>query len=212
MTRRTYRQHCALARALDLVGERWTLLVVRELLTSPKRYSNLLDNLPGMGTNLLAARLRGLQEAGLVDHDGTLYSLTPRGAELEPAVLALARFGAPLLAEGLAAGNQDDLWRASWNVVALKYAFRPERARKLRGVLEYQVDGTRVQARLRDGTIETTAEPRWKPDVVVRTDGETLLALSSGELAFRQAEAEGALEIEGDRRLFRASLRAFGAE
>jgi len=209
MTRRSYRQHCALARALDLVGERWTLLVVRELLTGPKRYRDLLANLPGMGTNLLATRLRDLQEADLVEHDEAHYSLTPRGCELEPAVLALARFGAPLLAEGSGNGGEGDLWRASWNVVALKYAFDPKRARKLRGVIEYQVDDTRVQARLRDGTIETSPEPRWTPDVVLRADGSTFLALSSGALDPKQAEAEGALAVEGDRRLFRASLRAF---
>lgn len=206
MPKRSYRQHCALARALDVVGERWTLLLVRELLTGPKRYKELLEGLVGMGTNLLATRLRELAEAGLVEQDGTLYQLTERGAQLEPAILALARFGAPLLADSA----QDDLWRASWNVVALKYAFQPERAKRTRGVIEYQVDGTCVQARIRDGTIQTTGEATWQPDVVLRTDGETLLALSRGELTAKDAEAKGRLSVDGDRRVFQASLRAFG--
>ncbi|MEM7311387.1 MAG: winged helix-turn-helix transcriptional regulator [Planctomycetota bacterium] len=205
MVKRTYHQHCALARALDLVGERWTLLLVRELLTGAKRYKELQANLPGIGTNLLAARLRELQEADLVEHDGTAYALTERGAGLEPAVLALARWGAPLLAEP----EPDALWRASWNVVALKYAFRPERARRLRAVLELRVDGTCVQARVRDGAVETAGEARWRPDLVLEGDGETLLALWEGELDAREAEREGALAIHGERRLLRGLLRAF---
>ena len=207
MSKRSYRQHCALAQALDLVGERWTLLLVRELLSGRKRYNELLANLAGIGTNLLAARLRDLSVAGLVEHDGATYALTPRGAELEEAVLALARFGAPLLTER----NPDDHWSASWNPVALKYAFRPERAKTLRVVVEYQIDGARTQARIRDGAIETAADARWKPDVVVRADGDTFLALAAGEIDPKQAEADGSLEVDGDRRAFRASLRAFGA-
>jgi len=206
MAKREYRQHCALARALDLVGERWTLLVVRELLTGSKRYKELLANLPGIGTNLLATRLSDLERAGLVERGDRSYSLTPRGSELEAAVLALARFGAPLLAEA----DGEVYWSASWNPIALKYAFRPERARRLRGTVEYRVDDSRVQARFRDGEIETAAESSWRPDVVVTTDGETFLALSAGELDPRDAEAEGSLEIAGDRALFRRSLRAFG--
>ena len=207
MTKRSYHQHCALARALDLVGERWTLLLVRELLTGAKRYRDLQQNLSGIGTNLLAARLRELQEAGIVKHEDGLYALTARGGGLEDAVLALSRWGAPLLSDP----EPNALWRASWNVVALKYAFRPERARTVRGVIEFRVDDSCVQAQIRDGTIETAAEERWRPDVVIRTDGVTLLALSAGELDAKEVEASGVLEVVGDRRLFRASLRIFAA-
>lgn len=208
MPKRSYRQHCALARALDLVGERWTLLLVRELLTGPKRYKELARNLPGMGTNLLAARLRELGEAGIVEHGDATYALTERGAELEEAVLALARWGAPLLIEA----EPDALWRASWNVVALKYAFRPERAARVSGVIELRVDDTCVQARLDQGTIETAGEERWTPDTVLRTDGATLLAIQAGELDADAAEEEGALVVEGSRRLYRSCLRVFAAE
>jgi len=208
MARRSYRQHCALAQALDVVGERWTLLLVRELLTGPKRYKDLQAGLPGMGTNLLADRLKDLVHEGLVRHDGAEYALTARGAELEDAVLALARFGAPLLAER----DSDDHWRADWNVVALKYAFRPERATRLRGVIEYRIDGTHVQARLEDGTIETSGTPRWKPDVVATADGETFLALAAAELDPDEAEESGVLTVDGSRRLWRGALRAFALE
>ena len=205
MAKRSYRQRCALAQALDVVGERWTLLLVRELLTGPKRYKELLAGLPGIGTNLLATRLKELEATGLVAREGQGYRLTPRGEELEDAVLALARFGAPLLADADPAGH----WQASWNVIALKYSFRPERAQRVTGVLEYRVDGTHVQARVEDGAIETSPDVRWDPDVVVQTDGATLLALSAGRVEVADTEADGRLVVEGNRRLFRSSLRFF---
>ncbi len=205
MPKRSYRQHCALARALDVVGERWTLLLIRELLTGAKRYKDLQRQLPGMGTNLLADRLKELVEGGLVQREDLAYSLTPRGAQLEEAVLALARFGAPLLGKR----GPEEHWSATWNVVALKYAFQPERAKTLRGVIEYRIDGSTVQARIDQGTIETAAEPTWAPDVVATADGDTLLAIAGGELDPDDAEAAGQLFIEGSRRVWRATLRAF---
>src|SRR5437762_7857993 len=100
MTQRSYGQFEGLARALDVVGERWTLLLIRELLLGPRRYTDLLDGLPGIGTNLLARRLRQLEAAGVVRKSRTpppspsaVYELTDRGRELEPALLVLARWG-----------------------------------------------------------------------------------------------------------------------
>ena len=100
MSRRTYNQYCATARALDVVGERWTLLLVRELLTGPRRFGDLLASLPGMGTGLLASRLKYLQDEGLVRQvmlappaRTPAYALTEAGADLEPAVMALRPLG-----------------------------------------------------------------------------------------------------------------------
>src|SRR3954467_4811376 len=98
MARRSYDQYCGLARALDVLGERWTLLIVRNLLLGPQRYSELLRGLPGITTNLLAKRLREMEEAGtlgrLADAPGAPSSrLTTRGMELEPAIHALGRWG-----------------------------------------------------------------------------------------------------------------------
>src|SRR2546428_8658267 len=102
--KRSYDQWCACARALDIVGERWTLLLVRDLLLGPKRYKDLLAGLPGIGTNLLAQRLRELEEQGVLERvvlpapaGATVYRLTPRSAGLEPAVLALAGSGSQFL-------------------------------------------------------------------------------------------------------------------
>lgn len=100
MDRRSYHQYCGVARALDIVGERWTLLIVRDLLLGPRRYSELLSGLPGITTNLLAKRLREMEAAGLVERvkggpsdPGHSYRLTPRGLGLESAVQALAKWG-----------------------------------------------------------------------------------------------------------------------
>ncbi len=106
MSKRSYDQHCTVAHALDVVGERWTLLLVRELLTGPKRFKDLLWGLPGIGTNLLAARLKALEEHGVVRR-GTLpppagsgiYELTGLGRSLEPVVVALSRWGSRLIGE-----------------------------------------------------------------------------------------------------------------
>jgi len=98
--KRTYQQHCGLARALDVVGERWTLLIVRELLLGPRRYGDLLDTLEGITTNLLAKRLKEMTETGLLEKRhaeppvaGELYTLTEAGAALEPAIMELGRWG-----------------------------------------------------------------------------------------------------------------------
>ncbi|EWM18692.1 helix-turn-helix domain-containing protein [Kutzneria sp. 744] len=104
MKRRQFGQHCGLARALELVGERWALLIVRDLLVRPRRYTDLQHALPGRPTNVLSARLKELERAGIVERQiapapqrGVLYTLTDTGRELEPAILALGRWGAAQL-------------------------------------------------------------------------------------------------------------------
>src|ERR1043166_1224286 len=104
---RSYNQFCAVAKSLDVVGERWTLLIVRELmLRGPSRYTDLREGLPGIATNLLADRLRDLEREGIVAREDapppvatTLFSLTPRGADLKPVIDSLGRWGAPLMVE-----------------------------------------------------------------------------------------------------------------
>jgi len=107
---RSYGQHCALARALDVIGDRWSLLIVRELLLGQERWSQLRDGLPGIAKNLLAERLRDLEQAGVLTHEGDRYELTERGRELQPAIAALLGWGAPFMA----AGNEDDAFRPRW--------------------------------------------------------------------------------------------------
>jgi DNA-binding HxlR family transcriptional regulator len=115
---RSYKQHCAIAKALDVIGDRWNLLIVRELLLqAPCRYTDLHHGLPGIATNLLAERLRDLEREGIVTREEapppiatTLFRLTPRGQELETIVFELGRWGAPLMTEP----DEHDACRAHW--------------------------------------------------------------------------------------------------
>jgi DNA-binding HxlR family transcriptional regulator len=138
MGKRSYGQNCALARASDVIGERWTLLLVRDLLISPRRFNELLASEEGIGTNLLAARLKDLEAAGIVakqpaDGSSRVYALTERGRALEPAVLALIRWG---LTHGpaVAAGG---FHRHDWDLLALKAAFQPARAGDLAVTVQF---------------------------------------------------------------------------
>ena len=123
--KRSYGQYCTVARALDVVGERWTLLLVRELSTGPKRFKDLLEGLPGIATNLLAARLKTLEGEGIVRRatlpppaGSNVYELTELGGSLEPVIVALSRWGARLLD---APREEEDL-RAGWAAVAMRSA------------------------------------------------------------------------------------------
>lgn len=116
---RSYGQLCAVARALDLIGDRWTLLIVRELLLRPNRFTDLLDGLPGVPRNLLAARLRALIADGLVTLGDAGYVLTQRGEQLRPVIRSLALFGAPEIARGA----QGDAVRGRWIATAVDARF-----------------------------------------------------------------------------------------
>lgn len=133
-----YGQFCALARALDHVGDRWTLLIVRELLLGPKRYGELLEALPGVATNLLADRLRALAEAGLVERgDGRdrPYALTALGRGLEPTVLALIRWGAVWMTDGPGTDHVDH----RWGVLVLRAMLSGPTPRAPTGELELRI-------------------------------------------------------------------------
>ena len=129
MTKRSYRQNCALALTADLVGERWSLLLIRDLMVGPRRYKELNQSLQGMGTNLLASRLRELEAAGIIekqqsDRGAHTYALTNAGSALEPAILALVRWGLTHLPDRI----EDYYHQDDWDLVALKAAFDPDRA------------------------------------------------------------------------------------
>src|SRR5258708_4159743 len=123
---RPYSQYCAVARALDVVGERWTLLIVRELFFRDSRYSDLQDALPGIATNLLAERLRQLEAEGIIERyeppspvRATVYRLPTRGRELGPVLQALVIWGPPLLGRG----QRTDAFRTHWLIMALRISF-----------------------------------------------------------------------------------------
>jgi DNA-binding HxlR family transcriptional regulator/putative sterol carrier protein len=199
MTRRSYAQYCGLARALDVLGERWTLLAIRELLLGPKRFSDLLDGLPGIGPNVLSTRLRTLEGEGLVRKRrlpppaaSTVYELTDRGRELEPAVVELARWGVGLLG----APGKDDRYRPGWLALSLRAAFRPEAAAGVRRTYRLRVDDEVFTVRVDDGTLDVQPGETAEPDVAIVLDAGTLMEIVGGELSSEEAVASGRVEIE----------------
>ncbi len=177
MAQRSYRQHCSLARALDLVGERWTLLLMRDLCCGPQRYGELLAGLPGIGTNLLAARLKTLAAEGLIEKRAAGdYALTAAGRELEPALVALARFGAARLGDP----QEGELWRALWTPLAMKAGFHPERSAGVDDEYEFRIDEETFWVRVRGGAVTTGGGHAKLPDFVLTTSGQGLLELANG--------------------------------
>ena len=162
---KSYEQYCPIARSLSLVGERWSLLIVRELFYGPKRYTDLVDNLPGIGTNILATRLKELESNGLVSKRklpppaaSTVYALTAQGQLLRPVLHELARFGAKLLGP-----PPPDALGPGWLQHALDLGIGPVSSR---GRIVFRV-GDEV-ASLVDGTVVTGEVP--DPDLLVETD------------------------------------------
>jgi DNA-binding HxlR family transcriptional regulator len=148
MSKRSYQQNCALARAGDVIGERWTLLMVRDLLVAPRRFNELLASLKGMGTNLLAERLKYLEGMGIIERAGArgAYSLTAKGYALEPAVLALIRWG---LLHG-PENRPGDHHRHDWDLLALKSAFQPDRADGMSLTVSFDCDALQGWVRIED--------------------------------------------------------------
>jgi DNA-binding HxlR family transcriptional regulator len=211
MSKRSYRQFCLLAGALDLVGERWTLLIVRELMLGPRRFKDLVHGLPGMGTNLLSARLKDLEASGIL-HRATLpppagsrvYELTQFGRGLGPVLAELVRWGA-----GAAVPPRGEVFRAEWAALAFRIMFRPDAAVGMTETHEFHVDGEVFFARVDDGAVETGPGPAPNSDLVVTTDPATLLAVWSGRLPASDAIADGRLSYGGDAAALQRSLTIF---
>ncbi len=196
-----YEQYCPMAHALCLVGERWALLVVRELLKGPKRYTDLAEGLPGIGTNILAARLRELVEAGVVRRRklpppaaSTVYELTEYGAELDEVMHALARWGA----RSLGPPAQDLELYPDWGVNAVAALFDPEAARGLTETYILRIGDDVFTVRLDDGHVHAEVGAANEADLDVGMDMDTFFALASGELEPRAAVAEGRVRLEGE--------------
>src|SRR5215204_4757157 len=212
--RRSYGQYCTVARALDVVGERWTLLLVRELSTGPKRFKDLLGGLPGIGTNLLTYRLKSLEADGVVRRatlpppaGSNVYELTELGRSLEPVIVGLSRWGAKLLD---APREEEENLRAGWAAVAMWSVIGPGTAGGRPGAYEFRIDGEAFHVRVRDGEegerVEARQGPAPDPDLVVVGDAESFLAVASGRLSPEEAVQSGALRAEGERKGDREAL------
>lgn len=207
MTMRSYDQFCGLARALDHVGHRWTLLVVRELLLGPRRFTDLREGLPGIANNLLADRLRQLQQDGLVTRRelpppaaSTVYELTESGRALREAVHALIRWGGRWMVDG----PQGDEFRPEWLVLALDAlgagTGEPDT------VVAFDLDGTEVRLARIDGEL-ALADGSQQPQVRVTADAATVLGLAAGEQTVARARQE--LDLAPDTEAAAAILERF---
>jgi DNA-binding HxlR family transcriptional regulator len=198
---RKFDQYCPMAHALSLVGERWSLLIVRDLLQGPKRYTDLTNGLPGIGTNILAGRLRALEEAGVVQKRrlpppaaSTVYELTEYGAGLEETLYALARWGARSLGPP---GPDDELY-PEWGLNALPALFDANAARGLSETYVLDVNGDVFTARICDGTLRPSLGEAPDFDARVELDMDTFFALTSGQLPARDALDAGSVRLTGD--------------
>ena len=202
MATRSYGELCPVARALDVLGERWMLLVVRELLLGPKRFKDLLTTLPTMGTNRLADRLKKLQAAGVVVRRTLpppagvhVYELTESGQGLRPAIYCLGAWGSQLPAP-------DDIDRgtARAELVALGLAgtAAPELSAGRFETYEFHVADERFHVTATDGVVVTRSGPSPAgADLVVACDLRTFLALAAGELTPSQAVRRGDATVRG---------------
>lgn len=204
-SRRSYRQFCGLARALDVVGERWTLLLVRNLLLGPRRYSDLLDELPGITTNLLARRLQELEGMGLVERApipgagrAVAYRLTADGAALEPAIHELARWGS----RWMDAPRPDDTLNVGWGMLSLKRRWRGGWT----GLVEVRAGERAFELACRPDGLGVLERP--SPHAALRIAGpvEAVRALFFGGVRAPD------LHVEGDEAARRAFFAGLGME
>jgi DNA-binding HxlR family transcriptional regulator len=200
---RTYGQYCAVAKALDLIGDRWTLLVVRELLVrGPCRYTDLRNGLPGIATNLLADRLRDLEEAGIVSREEarppvatTLFRLTSRGQELAPVLRELLRWGMPLMEGGPAPG---DVFRGQWMAWPAEMSLTDREPDAPPVTIQVIADGEPAILKTSGGSVHATLGRADHTDAVLRGPVHTVLGLFTGHIDLDLAAAMG-VECEGDR-------------
>lgn len=192
-----YDQYCGCARALDVVGDRWTLLIVRELLVRPARFSELRDGLPGIATNLLSNRLKALQADGVVERrladPGVAYALTPWGEQLREPLMALAAWSAPLMARG----RQGDAFRPHWLVVPLE-GYLTGRPITEPTRLGLHVEGVTLGVNADPDGVSVELEAAGPFDVELTAAAPQVLALVSGARSLDQVLTAGAL-LTGDR-------------
>jgi len=209
--RRRYGQYCGLARALELVGERWALLIVRDLLVGPRRFTDLRQGLPRIPTNVLSARLKELEQGGVVHRRvlprpaaSVVYELTEYGAELDDVVMRLGLWGAQSLGEPAA----DETITADSMVIALRSTFVATAARRRKRLFELRFGPIVLSARVDDGRLSVSEGAHGQPDLVIDS-GPAIKGLLAGELSPALAIDSGAVRIEGDPALLQEFVELF---
>ncbi|MFJ4773822.1 winged helix-turn-helix transcriptional regulator [Streptomyces uncialis] len=199
--KRNYAQFCGLAAGLNIIGERWALLIVRELLIGPARFNEILTNLPGLGPNLLSERLRALTEHGVIeaggvrgDGRGKQYRLTSRGEQLREPVLALARWGMPFLTEDDAVSGTT---RAAWGFLAVQAMINGRPVPSVDESYEFRVAEEVFHIEVRGGSAVTHRGPAADPALVVTTDAQTFVRIGAEMRTPFEALLSGRLRIDG---------------
>jgi DNA-binding HxlR family transcriptional regulator len=208
---RSYGQFCGFARALEVVGERWALMIIRDLLVGPKRFSDLHRGLPGIPTNVLTQRLKELEEGGVVQRmvlprpdRGVAYELTPYGLELQDVVFALGRWGA----KNLDAPRDGETITVDSIITAMRTTFTPDAARDVKATFELRMGPVTVHVGVDRGKLDVVQGPANGADLVIEA-GPQLKALMSGEMSPAEALKSGAVRVHGNRRLLTTFAEIF---
>ncbi|MEV5500872.1 helix-turn-helix domain-containing protein [Nonomuraea fuscirosea] len=202
MASREYGQFCGLARAMEMVGERWTMLIIRNLLTGAQRFTDLHKGLPSIPTNILSARLRQLEETGLATRRAlphperaVVYELTDYGRDLEPALIALGRWGARTLSEP----RPGEIITAESIAMSFRTTYRPEAARGVTAGYEIRMGDFTFRLQITDGELAVGIGPHPAPGLVIeRLAGFPVRELMSGDKTPDELLRTGSMRIEGD--------------
>ena len=202
--RRSYDQFCSVARALDVVSERWTLLIVRNLMLGPRRYSDLMTELPGITTNLLAARLQTMEADGLIarrEGSPARYELTALGAALEPVVVELGRWGANFMDQP----RRRDTINAGWGLLALKRRYRGG----VDAVVELRLGERRFELAFENAHLHVKERDAIRPQLIVAGPLEAFQAWLFKGIPGAHLQRDGKLTVDGDPAVWRAVQGAF---
>jgi DNA-binding HxlR family transcriptional regulator len=214
MAKRAYGQYCGFVRALELVGERWALLIIRDLLVAPRRYTDLRQGFPRIPTNILSARLKELEQAGIIQRrvlprpsGAVVYELTNYGLELEDVIINLGRWGA----RSLGAPAPGDIVTPSSLVMAMRTTFCPTAAKDDDVTYELRIGPAVINIRIEKGRLRVAEGPLAGADLTIET-GPQLKSIMTGELTPDDAIKTGTVRLTGDQRLLARFAETFRIE
>ncbi len=209
MNQRSYHQVCGIARALDVVGARWTLLIVRDLIPGPQRFTDLIQGLPGLSPHLLSTRLKALESADIVCRRelpppaaAVVWELTDAGAGLEPVLEALVHWGARFHGEAA----PEDLRRVRWALWALGAFEIAPAAASVGDIWEFRTEDGIYAVEVSQDGFDVSQAPIRQPTMRLDADSETVWDLAAGRLSLSDAEREERVEITGDRQAAKRAI------
>ncbi|MEV4014896.1 helix-turn-helix domain-containing protein [Nonomuraea angiospora] len=202
MASREYGQFCGLARAMEMIGERWSMLIIRNLFAGPQRFTDLRKGLPAIPTNILSARLKQLEGAGLATRRAlphperaVVYELTNYGRDLEPALIALGRWGARTMTEP----RPGEIITAESIAMSFRTAYRPEAAQKVTVGYEVRMGDFTLRLQITDGELTVGTGEHPAPDLVIeRLTGHPIRDLMNGSKTPDEVLHDGSMRMEGD--------------